>query len=147
MKIYFYVKGKGLRVEGRHKRRVLRAAKKTLRREGFLKASCNIIITNNRIIKRLNKKYRQTDAATDCLSFPQFKPKRALRFKKTHVFLGDIVLSFEKAAAQARKNGVSTDCELSLLTCHSVLHLLGYDHDTAGREKEMFGLQRKILNI
>ena len=59
--------------------------------------------------------------------------------------LGDVVLCPQVAAAQARQAGHSTADELLLLTTHGILHLLGYDHAEPDEEKEMFGLQRKLL--
>jgi probable rRNA maturation factor len=59
--------------------------------------------------------------------------------------LGDIVLCPEFAAVQAEKAGHSLGQELALLTVHGVLHLLGYDHAEPDEEKEMFALQRRLL--
>ena len=59
--------------------------------------------------------------------------------------LGDIVLCPEFAAEQAAAAGHSLGHELALLTIHGVLHLLGYDHAEPDEEKEMFGLQRRLL--
>lgn len=143
IKIFFCAKN--AKVSARQKRAVINAVKAAFRREGFLKCACNVIITNNRAIKRLNKKYRNSNRATDCLSFPQYEKARRLRQKgKKGFFLGDIVISAEYAARGAERNGVSLNYELALLACHSALHLLGYDHDAPESEREMFSLQRRI---
>jgi len=60
--------------------------------------------------------------------------------------LGDVVLCPVVAAAQAKTAGHSTEAELHLLLTHGVLHLLGYDHGDDAEEKEMFGLQRQLLD-
>jgi len=60
--------------------------------------------------------------------------------------LGDIVLCPEVAARQGAANGHSMDAELQLLTVHGVLHVLGYDHAEPDEEREMFGLQKEILD-
>ncbi|MCL2356949.1 MAG: rRNA maturation RNase YbeY [Defluviitaleaceae bacterium] len=78
-------------------------------------------------MRELNKKYRDKDAPTDVLSFPlsEEPPRR--------IFLsfGDIVISTETAARQAEEYGHSFERELSFLTVHGVLHLLGLDHEVS----------------
>jgi probable rRNA maturation factor len=63
------------------------------------------------------------------------------------VLLGDIVISLERAVAQAEELGHSQKREIAFLTVHSALHLLGYDHRTSAEEKEMFEKQDEILKI
>lgn len=94
-------------------------------------------------IRELNKKFRNTDAATDVLSFPlgvdgSYDVNPATGAKQ----LGDIVLCVPIAVDQAKKYGHSFQREIGYLTAHSMLHLLGYDHEQGGieavrmREKE-----------
>ena len=65
-----------------------------------------------------------------------------------HIPLGDVVISLEKAAAQAKEYGHSLEREISFLTVHSTLHLLGYDHETSKKdEKIMFKKQDEIMKI
>ena len=61
------------------------------------------------------------------------------------MFLGDIVISLERAAEQAEEYGHSFEREVGFLTVHSMLHLFGYDHMTPEDEEEMFGYQEDIL--
>lgn len=107
----------------------------------------SITFTDNEGIRQLNKEYRNKDAATDVLSFPMYtwedddQPEADMA-----VELGDIVLSLEKADAQAKEYGHSFQRETAFLTVHSVLHLLGYDHERSEEEeKDMFRRQEEIM--
>ena len=104
----------------------------------------NVIIIKNEEIHRMNKEYRGVDRPTDVISF-------ALEDDDTFIstdvrVLGDIYISIDKAKEQAESYGHSLKRELSFLTIHGILHLLGYDHMTNEEEKEMFNLQEMILN-
>lgn len=104
----------------------------------------NVIIINNEEIHRMNKEYRGVDRPTDVISFALEDDET---FVKTDMrVLGDIYISIDKAKEQAENYGHSLKRELSFLTIHGILHLLGYDHMTSEDEKEMFGLQEMILN-
>lgn len=104
----------------------------------------NVIIINNDEIHRMNKEYRGVDRPTDVISFALEDDET---FVKTDMrVLGDIYISIDKAKEQAKNYGHSLKRELSFLTIHGILHLLGYDHMTSEDEKEMFGLQEMILN-
>ena len=105
-------------------------------------AEVNVILTDNQAIQEINREHRQIDAPTDVLSFPEFDltpgelpgpedadPGTGL------VPLGDMVISMERVAAQAKEYGHSNRRELSYLVVHSVLHLLGYDHLDEGPQK------------
>ncbi|OCN00697.1 rRNA maturation RNase YbeY [Caproicibacter fermentans] len=106
-------------------------------------AEISVIFVDNEQIQKLNAQYRDKDAATDVLSFPMgengvYDINHATGAK----ILGDIVLSMEKAVEQADRYGHSLEREVGYLTAHSMLHLLGYDHEKGGiarvrmREKE-----------
>lgn len=103
----------------------------------------NIIFVNNDYIKELNKNYRNIDKETDVITF-------ALEDDKTIVskvrVLGDIYISIDKAISQADEYQHSLKREISFLTIHGILHLLGYDHMDKKDEKKMFDLQDKILD-
>ena len=107
------------------------------------KAEISLMFTDNAEIRELNREHRNIDRATDVLSFPlleydeegnileeckEFTPNGEL-------FLGDIVISLERAAEQAEEYGHSFEREIGFLTVHSMLHLLGYDHVNGGLEQ------------
>lgn len=100
----------------------------------------SVLITDNEEIHGLNLEYRQKDAPTDVLSFPLFDEDGNLDDEE----LGDIVISLERAKAQAEEYNHSLKREVAFLTAHSMLHLLGYDHENG--EQEMYVKQDEILN-
>ena len=100
----------------------------------------SVVITDNEEIQGLNLEYREKDAPTDVLSFPLFDENGYL----DEYELGDIVISLERAAAQAEEYNHSLKREVAFLTAHSMLHLLGYDHENG--EQEMYTKQDEILN-
>ena len=82
------------------------------------------------------------------MSFPQLTFEEGEIPEKNEngeIILGDIIISVEKAKAQAEEYGHSLEREIAFLTAHSMLHLMGYDHMTEEDEKEMFGRQRAIM--
>jgi probable rRNA maturation factor len=82
-------------------------------------------------IRRLNRRYRRKDCATDVLAFPAFAPSELRRGRPPaeHPYLGDIVIGGGVARRQARQAGHSVRTELRILALHGLLHLLGYDHE------------------
>ncbi len=120
----------------------------TLEYEGVsAKAEVSVTFTDNEGIHELNRDYRNIDRPTDVLSFPMYE-RDELILESGEIMLGDIVISLEKAQAQAAEYGHSFEREVAFLTVHSMLHLLGYDHETSETdEKEMFGRQEKILTV
>lgn len=99
----------------------------------------SVTFTDNAQIHELNKKFRGVDRHTDVLSFPLFDfegESEEPPVDELMGMLGDIVLSLEQAKAQAQEYGHSFEREVAFLCVHSMLHLLGYDHET-GEEDEM----------
>lgn len=107
----------------------------------------SVTIVDNEDIHQINLKHRGIDRATDVLSFPliDFK-KESLPTYGSKIYLGDIIISIERAIEQANEYGHSIDREVGFLTAHSMLHLLGYDHMVENEEKVMFKKQEEILN-
>mgnify|MGYP002564023002 CR=1 FL=1 len=103
----------------------------------------NVMLTDDAGIHAINLAQRGVDAPTDVLSFPmneltegEFDPSVCERdYDADKLLLGDMVLSLERCARQAEEYGHSYARELSYLTVHSVLHLLGYDHLDEGERK------------
>ena len=105
-------------------------------------------VTDERI-KELNSEYRGIDRPTDVLSFPEYQDRGEAERDgaENRVPLGDIVISLERAEAQSREYGHSLTREACFLAVHSVLHLLGYDHERSEEEeREMFEKQETILS-
>ena len=128
----------------------------TLEAEGVrVPCEINVLVADNRTIRAINRAYRNIDRETDVLSFPmfQFEPGRLPRDLREYLDpetgllpLGDMAISYEKAAAQAEEFGHSTKRELGYLTIHSILHLLGYDHvDEGSMKKQMRAREEAIF--
>ena len=118
-------------------------------------ASCevNVLVTDDEAIHQINLDMREVDRPTDVLSFPMFdlapgeKPGEEDADPDTGLVpLGDMVISLERARAQAQEFGHSVEREVSYLAVHSVLHLLGYDHmDEGDMKAQMRGREETIL--
>ena len=119
-----------------------------LRYEGFNdNTEVSVTIVDNEEIRKINNKFRNIDRATDVLSFPLIDfDNESLPDDGSKIYLGDIIISIERAKEQAKEYGHSIDREIGFLTAHSMLHLLGYDHMVPEEEKEMFAKQEEILN-
>ena len=123
----------------------------TLAYEGFEKdAEVSITFCDNKYIKKLNKEYRNKDKATDVLSFPLYdfnEDDDAFELDES-VALGDIVISLERAKEQANEIGNTFMEEVAFLTIHSMLHLLGYDHERSAEDDEaQCTAQRDIVEM
>ena len=121
----------------------------TLECEGFNKPCyVSVTVTDNESIHQINLEHRSIDRPTDVLSFPVLEfdsdgnaVENSGDYFDGRLILGDIVLSAERAEEQRIEFGHSYEREVGFLVCHSVLHLLGYDHETEEertvmREKE-----------
>jgi len=104
----------------------------------------SLLLIDNKEIKHLNNEYRNVNEATDVLSFPMYDDlEEAL--DEDYLYLGDIVISGERAVEQAADYGHSVEREIGYLTVHSVLHLLGYDHMDEEEKKIMREREEMIL--
>ena len=131
-------------------RKVIRTA---LAAEGVdVPCEVDVLLTNDEAIHQINLDMREVDRATDVLSFPEFDlqpgelPDGEDADPGTGLIpLGDMVLSMERVAAQAREYGHSKRRELSYLVTHSVLHLLGYDHLDEGPQKAQMRAREEAI--
>ena len=109
------------------------------------RAEVSITLVDDARIRELNRKYRHVDRPTDVLSFPTGDSEEDP--SERAVPLGDIVISLERAYRQAAEYGHSPEREVAFLCVHSMLHLLGYDHESSKEdEAEMFSRQEMILS-
>lgn len=122
---------------------VRRAAQAALDYEGAQGAYLNATVVGDEEIHALNRDFRGIDRPTDVLSFSAREGEDIAALPDG--FLGDIVLSLPRAQAQAAEYGHSLLRELSFLTVHGALHLLGYDHMEENEAAEMFERQEDIL--
>ena len=135
-----------------HIKRCIRGA---LEQEGVtVPCEINVLLTDNRGIREINRDLRDVDRETDVLSFPMFEftpgefPEDVsdlLDPGSSLLPLGDMALSVEKIKSQAEEFGHSQEREIGYLTVHSVLHLLGYDHMTEDEAKVMEAKQAAAL--
>ena len=118
---------------------IRRAVTATLEYEKFpYDAEVSVTLCDNEYIRELNKQYRNKDKHTDVLSFPiydggEFDMAECI----SGAVLGDVVISLERAKEQAKEIGNSFLREVAFLTVHSMLHLLGYDHERSAEDDEI----------
>lgn len=103
-----------------------------------------VVITDRDTIRQLNQQYRGIDAPTDVLSFENTPDPDFPDDDPDH--LGDIIIAYPVAAAQALAAGHRPQEEVALLAVHGALHLLGFDHDTPDTKEEMWTVQRHIMS-
>lgn len=118
--------------------------KRTLKHENVKNVYFSIIFVDESEIQKINKEYRGIDKVTDVISFA-LEDNSNIVYKDIRV-LGDIYICIPRMLEQAESYGHSIKRELSFLTVHGLLHLLGYDHMKKEDEEEMFALQELILN-
>jgi probable rRNA maturation factor len=109
-------------------------------------AELAIVFVDEGAMEQLHIRWMDEPGPTDVLSFPMDELRPGTEDEPTPAgLLGDIVVCPQVAEEQARTAGHSTLDEILLLTCHGVLHLLGFDHAEPDEKAEMFGLQGEIL--
>ena len=121
---------------------IIEQALKNLGIEDDVEVSC--VLVDDERIHEINREYRHIDRSTDVISFAM-EDNDQFYVEGMPRTLGDIFISVDHAKKQAEEYGHSLRREMCFLFTHGILHLLGYDHMTDEQEKEMFGLQDKIL--
>jgi probable rRNA maturation factor len=116
-----------------------RAIAATLEAEGAAHREVSVLLTDDAEIRALNRDHRGKDKPTDVLAFALDEAGEVLEAS-----LGDVVISVERARAQAAGRGVELDHELELLAVHGTLHLLGYDHAEPDEARTMRARTRAI---
>lgn len=126
-----------------------------LKQEGVpVKCEINVLVTDDKGIRTINRTSRNIDKPTDVLSFPMFElapgelPGDWTPFQDPDtglVPLGDMCISLERAVAQAQEFGHTTRREVGYLTIHSMLHLLGYDHLDEGPQKRQMRAREEAI--
>jgi len=109
-------------------------------------AELAIVLVDEGAMEQLHVQWMDEPGPTDVLSFPMDELRPGTEEQPTPPgLLGDVVLCPQVAEAQAKTAGHPLSDELTLLTTHGILHLLGFDHAEPAEEKEMFGIQRDLL--
>ena len=150
LKLYFTNEQKEVKISFKIRRLIKKAITEALLEEKFeYPAEISVSFVNNAKIHELNREYREQDRPTDVLSFPMWEKEElddGTALDGHAVTLGDIIISAEKAQAQAQEYGHSIEREIAFLSVHSTLHLLGYDHEVSEEdEKYMNQKQEEAL--
>ncbi len=114
---------------------VKRFARTLLREEGVREGAVTLVLTGDREVRELNARFRGLDRPTDVLAFPLDDPD----------YLGDVVISVERAREQAPRFHNDFESELARLIAHGILHLLGHDHHTSVEGRRMKAAERRAL--
>lgn len=119
-------------------RRLIAIADATVAAAGHAGREVSVTITNDRRLRDLNLRYRAKDRPTDVLSFPYDEPDGPI---------GDVVISVDRAWAQATEKGHDLQRELEILVLHGSLHVCGFDHETDNGEMDRIErrLRRRLL--
>lgn len=106
----------------------------------------SVVITGDDQVRELNQRFRGVDAPTDVLAFGTGEPDPRFPLPPDEVpYLGDVIISYPRAAAQAAGQGHPTLDELELLVIHGCLHLLGFEDETEEGFEEMWRWQERLL--
>ena len=149
----YEIKYLNIKEDKTYEKTVEKVINKCFEEEGLIdsKLIITITFTTPEEIRKINKKYRKIDRATDVLSFPMFEKQELEEKIKNKDFLyedvlGDIIISIDKVKEQAEEYGHSFERELSYMLVHGFYHLMGYDHIEEEDKKIMRPKEEKVLN-
>ncbi len=110
-------------------------------------AEVTLMLTTNAAVRALNHDYRGVDKPTNVLSFPQFERRDLIKAGKTGepVYVGDIAVAYQVVVKEAKSEDKVLLDHVTHLLIHGLLHLFGYDHDTASKARPMEKLEREIM--
>ena len=123
---------------------VIRWGNAMLASVGRTEAELSVMLTDDAGIQTLNRNYRQKDRATDVLSF-HFEPGPGSATIEAAWLLGDVVISLDTAARQAKGRKRPLAAEVRWLLAHGILHLCGYDHATVPEKRQMVNFTRRLV--
>ncbi|MFN0070285.1 MAG: rRNA maturation RNase YbeY [Chloroflexota bacterium] len=109
------------------------------------RARLSVHLVDDSAIHRMNAEHRGVDAPTDVLSFPQLEDSGFVIPPGEAQHVGDVVVSLDRAEAQAQEYGHSLEREIGYLTAHGILHCLGYDHETADEQAVMRKHEESVM--
>jgi probable rRNA maturation factor len=138
--------------EGVDRVRFRKLARQVLKHEAVARPyEVGLVFTDAETVRQLNRQYRGVDEPTDVLAFYMLTGKEAddsFALPPDGISrLGDVVISYPQAVAQAAEQGHSTERELALLVIHGILHLLGYDHEKTDDENRMRAREKELLDM
>jgi len=124
-----------------------RVAAEVLRQEEVARETeLSLIITDDEAIRELNRRFRGVDAPTDVLAFGAGTEEHFVSAPESPPYLGDVVISYQRALAQAQELDHAIAEELKLLVVHGILHLVGYDHQEEAAAQKMREREREMTN-
>ena len=126
-----------------NRKKLAHTVKFILKSIGVRDASLSIVFVTDRQIARLNSLYRRKNRPTDVLSFSMREGKR---LKRDSSILGDVIISVDRAKAQAKSFNSSFRREMYLYIIHGILHLMGYDDETKSARKKMSKKENQLLD-
>lgn len=147
VKVNIVVKQKAVKIPTGTRLLIRKACNATLKFENFEgPAEVDVTLVDDGMIKEMNSQFRKIDSATDVLSFPLGESGNFDTNPETGAkMLGDIVISVDHALAQAELYGHGIEREIAFLTVHSMLHLLGYDHEAGGLEQTVMREKEEVV--